>query len=184
MASTTSTLLRGPFVESRLIPGHSGAVGSGFIDFVHPGYSDAGTESNDILVSLPTFDNGGVYYDIAHTACAILAANRWDGYFSLDKDGSDVVEVPRDGILRKKRYYFHVPDASSPYPVVVRFRDWRFPHDHLPPSWAQFRDQLEGEERQGSSGECALSGYADAVESPHLVPVAQATWWTKNRMNR
>ncbi|KAG7423655.1 hypothetical protein Forpi1262_v015327 [Fusarium oxysporum f. sp. raphani] len=56
------------------------------IRFFHPGYgkapisSDAQPPIRDALISFPAFDDGGIVYDIAHTACGILAGNRWDGY--------------------------------------------------------------------------------------------------------
>ncbi|KPM46517.1 hypothetical protein AK830_g41 [Neonectria ditissima] len=116
--------------------------------FFHPGYSGAdGTSDFDVLLSLEAFDDAGtgVHYDTAHTACAILANNRWDGYFSDDRHGRLKAQPP-DGILRKEQYYFCLPSSdpsTHQYPVIARFKDWRFPHGNLPPIWKKLKDQLK-----------------------------------------
>ncbi|KAH7465342.1 hypothetical protein FOMA001_g17269 [Fusarium oxysporum f. sp. matthiolae] len=115
------------------------------IRFFHPGYgkapitNDAQPPIRDALISFPAFDDGGIFYDIAHTACGILAGNKWDGYFSFDRQGETVVERPIDGILRERAYFFCLPQPRNssvdPYPIFARFGDWRFPHNDLPPCW-------------------------------------------------
>ncbi|KAH8650750.1 hypothetical protein BGZ61DRAFT_469186 [Ilyonectria robusta] len=136
------------------------------------------------------FDDGGtgIHYDTAHTACAILANNRWDGYFSHDKHGR-LKAQPLDGILRNEQYYFCLPSSdplTDSYPVIPRFRDWRFPHGDLPPIWKKLKDQLRakgpGDKSKGAN--CLLSNCGDAVESAYLVPSAQSYWWTINLMKR
>ncbi|EEU35129.1 uncharacterized protein NECHADRAFT_102268 [Fusarium vanettenii 77-13-4] len=53
------------------------------IRFFHPGYGKTPISTNayppirDALVSLPAFDDGGIYYDIAHMTCGVLAGNRF-----------------------------------------------------------------------------------------------------------
>src|SRR5438045_646943 len=77
------------------------------IDFCHPGYNFP----HDTLLTLHAFDHpdGGIHYNTAFVACAIVAGNAWHGYFTETRDGP-TVNIGRDGILREKKYYFHVPD--------------------------------------------------------------------------
>jgi hypothetical protein len=51
------------------------------------------------LLILPALDNGGIHYETAHIACAILANNRWDGWFTEEQ--GDRVHVPDDRIIRE-----------------------------------------------------------------------------------
>ncbi|RSL78792.1 hypothetical protein CEP52_017601, partial [Fusarium oligoseptatum] len=182
-------MLRDPIDEPRLIFGCTNAHKPGFIDFVHPGY-DGGDDKSHVLLSLRALDDGGIDYATAHTACGILAANRWDGFFSRDRYGTQKVERSEDGVLRDNRYFYHVPPASTdePYPVLTRFNDWRFPHNALPPLWTRLQRNLSSgvePERVGiNNGHCSLSNYADGVESAHLVPSAQSNWWSRNHMAR
>ncbi|KAF5024555.1 hypothetical protein F66182_3318 [Fusarium sp. NRRL 66182] len=183
------TIIRDPIDEPHLISTRAIAKRPSFIDFIHPGYAESVQDAEgDVLLSLKAFDDNGIDYDTAHTACSILCANRWDGYFSLDRDGSTTVQQPRDGILRQPRYYFHIPSQATsgrdadPYPVVARFSDWRFPHGNLPPLWERLKNELEA--NQVTTRSCCLSNYADAVESAHLVPSAQVSWWSSNRIAR
>ena len=188
------TVIRNPIDEPRLISNGLILSKPRFIDILHPGYDSSGDDAeDDILLSLRAFDDDGIDYDTAHTACAILAANQWDGYFSHDRDGSTRVQPPTDRILRDKSYYFCLPSfpnsSTTPYPIIARFSDWRFPHGCLPPIWRRFQrfqDQLWADHAEGqiNSRHCCLSNYADPVESAHLVPVAQSSWWLRNNMAR
>ncbi|KAH7309075.1 hypothetical protein B0I35DRAFT_360195 [Stachybotrys elegans] len=180
-----------PIDEPRLFSGGRDYSDVPSIRFFHPGYADAGGIPDfDVLLSLEAFDDRGtgIHYDTAHTACAILANNRWDGYFSHDRHGR-LRAQPHDGILREEQYYFCLPSSDPPtdrYPVIPRFRDWRFPHGNLPPIWKKLKDQLRAEGRgdKSRSGNCLLSNCGDAVESAHLVPSTQSYWWTINLMKR
>ncbi|KAK7428168.1 hypothetical protein QQZ08_005234 [Neonectria magnoliae] len=180
--------LREPIDEPRLISSGLSFPKLSHVCFFHPGYGSPGDDSaSHVLLSLRAFDDGGVHYMTAHTACAIIAGNRWDGYFSHDRDEAKKIRPPRDGILREKSYYFWVPSSSTdPYPVIARFNDWRFPHNNLPPLWTQFKSQLSANEQmnEASNGYCCLSNYGNSVESAHLVPVAQSHWWMMNNMDQ
>ncbi|ORY70986.1 uncharacterized protein BCR38DRAFT_321259, partial [Pseudomassariella vexata] len=75
----------------------------------HPGYDE-----NDVpLLSLYGFDDaqGGLYYGLLHTACAIVADNRFDGYLSASSlpEAARLQVVNRDEILAAGEYWFHVP---------------------------------------------------------------------------
>lgn len=162
----------------------------------HPDYGTIPISNNtqppsrDALISVPAFDDGGIHYDTIRIACGILAGNRWDGYFSLERDGRIRVEPPSDGILRERCYFFCLPppvgssttDSINPYPVVPRFHDWRFPHDNLPPLWESIRDELEAGEVETAARNCIFTNYAHAVESAHLVPKMQLEWFNSNSM--
>jgi hypothetical protein len=176
--------------ESRLVPS---AGDSRQIRIIHPGYSSSGGDDEfNVLISFEAFDDGGtgIDYDTAHTACAILANNAWDGYFSEDVDGKKKASPP-DGILRHDRYYFCLPSSISPstdqYPIVPRFKDWRFPHQILPSIWTRLRDQKrldQKRESQSGHGRCLFSNCGDVVEQAHLIPSQQSSWWTENLMKR
>ncbi|KAK7422449.1 hypothetical protein QQZ08_009501 [Neonectria magnoliae] len=180
-----------PIDEPRLFSGGRDYSEVPSVRFFHPGYADAGGIPDfDVLISLEAFDDGGtgIHYDTAHTACAILANNRWDGYFSDDRHGRLRAQPP-DGMLRKEQYYFCLPSSdpsTDRYPVISRFRDWRFPHGDLPPIWKKLKAELraKGPGDKGKGVNCLLSNCGDAVESAHLVPSTQSHWWTINLMKR
>lgn len=66
-----------------------------------------------MLLRLHAWDGaaGGIHYGLAHTACAIIANNRFDGYLSIARDGSSSIETEWDACLPTDShgYYFHVP---------------------------------------------------------------------------
>src|SRR6266487_564593 len=116
------------------------------INFRHPAYPD--DFNQNILLTLYAFDHpdGGLHYGTAFLACALVAGNAWNGYFTTTVDGPKVVKED-DQLLREKNYYFHVaedqqasssssPSQSSAYPICPSFEHWRFPHGDLPPSWS------------------------------------------------
>src|SRR2546421_39139 len=86
-----------------------------YIRFRHPGYQDR----NNVLLTLPGLDvvHGGIHHETARVACAIIANNQFHGYFTEDKEGTQRVLAPEDGILSAEDYYFHVDgqaDGTSP----------------------------------------------------------------------
>ncbi|KAF4449623.1 hypothetical protein FALBO_16621 [Fusarium albosuccineum] len=191
-------LLRDAIDEPQALGESSVTSKTRFIKIFHPGYYEPDEEqydpNGDVLISLPALDDGGIHHDTAHTACAILAANRWDGYFSRDPEGRGKIDRPPDGILRDKSYFFCLPSTSTspgsnehPYPVIARFSDWRFPHDDLPPLWKRLQKHMEdvgaGSQLVDNS-RCCLSNYADGIEQAHLVPSSQSIWWSINAMSQ
>ncbi|KAL8408121.1 hypothetical protein RB594_006792 [Gaeumannomyces avenae] len=156
------------------------------IRFAHPGYD--GVFFSAIFLSLPRFDDGGVCYDTAMTACGLVACNQWSGFFSTDKLGQHRIERPADGILRGDGYYFHLPTASGaePYPIVPRFSDWVFPHRNLPPIWNRLQLQanagLEGLDVNQRPLFCFATKYAHGVDVARCVPSAEREWWSQNNM--
>ncbi|TLD05271.1 uncharacterized protein PgNI_09064 [Pyricularia grisea] len=78
--------------------------------------------------------------------------------------------------------------VQEKYPIVHSFHNWRFPHDNLPPQWARL-DVPEYRPPQllkGPSvivvrdGSCRISGFTNAVELAHLIPVKEKKWFTSN----
>lgn len=74
------------------------------IEILHPGYTDR----NNILLTLhaPDILEGGLYYDFAHQAAAIVTGNHFQGYFSRTTFGQRI-NVPQNAVLKPGRYYFH-----------------------------------------------------------------------------
>lgn len=202
------------------------------IRFRHPGY-----QRHDLLLTLPCFDTAtGLHYGTAHTACAIIANNAFNGYLTASRDGSRL-ELEHDDLLTGRDYWFHVPQPatattlpsnsqeveegiagrmSAPplyyqYPIVPSFGDWEFPHyffDRWPgesfpryhlqkwgPAVAQRPDastqlyraiptsasQVSAIARsQGPA--CRISSSTDYLESAHVIPAAEESWFSRNEM--
>lgn len=72
--------------------------------FHHPAYPP----QDDFLFSLYAWDcpDGGIYYAVAHNSCAIVAGNRFDGYFT---QGEHRIETAMDSVLPPGKYFFHLP---------------------------------------------------------------------------
>jgi hypothetical protein len=81
------------------------------IRFLHPGYPN----EHCLLLVLPALDvPEGVHHGLALDVCAMVADNRWDGYFTLDRAG--LRRIPTDDLelsLRAEAYYFHVPGDNG-----------------------------------------------------------------------
>lgn len=164
--------------------------------FRHPGYP----EFDNIILTLHAPDQtvrGGLHHGTASLACAIIARNAWNGYLSRAINGPRLQE-PVDAILPPGDYYFHVPDATSAYPVYPSFRDWEFPHRNMPPSWQTRNDVLlEGDldtiGAASSSGlstavtrrdmRCIVSGNGDSLQAAHFCPRTQSEWYNHNAMH-
>lgn len=91
-------------------------MGRDRIMFAHPGYP----EPANILLILPRVDRGaasdiiGIHHETALLACQIIADNAFEtGRLTVDKEGQHPVDVPLDGILAEKVYYFVVGDGPS-----------------------------------------------------------------------
>ncbi|THY38487.1 hypothetical protein D6C98_10355 [Aureobasidium pullulans] len=161
------------------------------VTFKHPGYPDQ--FSQNILLTLHAFDDvrGGLHCGTAHIACAIVACNAWDGYFSRTRDGSNRLNLQHDDLILDKVLYFHVPSSDAKYPA--------FPYDDLPPSWprapASDDDALDTDELRAPPSSstltaavlrrdktCVISGQRDCVERAHLCPRSEVDWFDKNGM--
>ena len=83
------------------------------INFRHPAYPPG----DDLLFSLYASDHAdgdsGLHHGLAHTACAIVAGNRHDGYLSESPCGGTRIEAAWDDVLLGRDYYFHVPGSGN-----------------------------------------------------------------------
>ena len=162
---------------------------------LHPDYPDG----KNNLIGLPANDDGGIHYDTVLVACQILANNRWDGYFARKTAAPaaaapvfERVERPADNMLRGHEHYFCLPDRpapnpDSPYPIVVTFTDWRFPHSGMPSIWSDV-DLNPGhlgagvEERSMPTEGCCITACGDATEKSHVVHRNLGDWFNVNHM--
>ena len=165
------------------------------IRFCHPGYPPPNT-----LLSLPRTDGTpsgtyGVHHRTALLACEIIANNAFGaGHLTLDQEGQQRIDTPLDGILTEGVYYFIIGEgpgmsAMNPclstlvntyflldrYAVVPSFRDWKFPHGHIPDSWPQAISTY-GEHR------CGVTRFSRPLEMAHLVPKEEVDWYVRNEM--
>ena len=167
------------------------------IRFRHPGYVDNFGQS--VLFEIYAFDdnNGspGLHYRTALTACAIVAGNAWDGYFTTRQGGQEIQHPAGQMLSSPQDYYFHVPaNHREPYPIFPSFADWIFPHDALPSDFEiTLPTALMLAPRAASSFSvavaerdkaCRLSLYMDCIESAHLVPKEEVEWFRSNEMTR
>jgi hypothetical protein len=60
---------------------------------------------------LPTF---AVHHSTALIACQIIANNASTGFLSISRERAGRIQVPPDGILTEKTYYF-ILEEDSPY---------------------------------------------------------------------
>ena len=139
---------------------------------------------------LPAFDSGGVHHETARIACAILADCKWDGYFSLTRDGVRLEDAGADTILTAPQYYFFLepPPAactdSEPHPAVLSFDHFTCPAV-LPPSWSTPSLDIgpSRSERVTDRDEtCRITSWSIPLEIAHIVPLAESEWWRRNRM--
>ncbi|KAI3317243.1 hypothetical protein HD806DRAFT_515595 [Xylariaceae sp. AK1471] len=173
------------------------------IEFRHPAYQNPPKK----LLSLNAVDRdelwNGLDYEVALTACGIVACNRWEGWFSTKKQDGSFQRVPRpeNGILPCPQpgnpYYFFVSDdVSEKYPIVPSFEHWPFPHNALPKLWEGLSSSLAFSPNPGTSlfdgdprsvarmrdGGCRITGFRAAPEAAHLVPVEAQGWFEHNGM--
>lgn len=83
----------------------------------HPAYDS----STNIIASFASTDNDGdtygVQFHMVHTACAIIANNRFDGWFSTSENATAAkIQLDDNAILPAQDYFFHVPaPLGEPY---------------------------------------------------------------------
>jgi hypothetical protein len=166
--------------------------------FRHPGYGD----DTNVLFKLQASDiddhgQPGLLAQFAIDACAIIAGDYAGGrgWLSLSRDGSASIDAT--STLCERSYYFHLNAAEDPYPIVPNFRQWKYPHDRLPPHW----QQLAVDTSPASSsvtlapsnlttallmrdGSCRLSGCREQLQVAHVVPQTELDWWKANDMSR
>lgn len=158
----------------------------------HPAYPPGAT----LLLGFPGLDSssGGIDFNFVHTACAIVADNRFDGYLSLQSLG-DAQPLERTSTLNAGDYYFHVPPPTTSssdehdrqphlYPVVASFRCWTFPDANL---WTGCVGELWASSISMSRcshnpSACVLTGHTNAVDDAHIIPSGEGQWLLNNDM--
>ncbi|KAF5017923.1 hypothetical protein F66182_10119 [Fusarium sp. NRRL 66182] len=148
------------------------------IFFYHPGYQDG----HNLLLNLPALDAGGIHHETARIACAILAACRFDGYFSTSKNGPRIPDRS-DDILQNTKYYFCIENETN-YPIVPSFDNFQCP-DELPESWLDDVASIEPgvyRDARERDNTCRITGSFLPTELAHIIPQAQSEWWQKNLM--
>ena len=199
------------FIPRVAVPAEAATPASSFsgnrnelVKFRHPGYSDA--YDQNVFLSLHAFDRagGGIHYNTALVACAIVAGNAWEGYFTTQRQGEKIV-AGDDDILLGRSYYFHLPSfppVADPYPLYLAFEHWYFPHDSLPPGWAALvpdvDDAVIGNDTVLAppsasnltsailrrDGSCRVTNSRDYIETAHLCPRKEAAWFEANEMGQ
>ncbi|KAI0478367.1 hypothetical protein F4859DRAFT_54853 [Xylaria cf. heliscus] len=141
----------------------------------------------------------GVHHETARVACCILANCRWDGYFSLSRDGPPIERGP-DDILLASRYFFRLDRVHEsrghdinddeginraeevPYPVVPSFDHFRFPPS-LPRSWTGALIPPSAVDKVSVRDQtCRITCSSSPNEIAHVVPAARERWWQANAM--
>ncbi|KAK0703476.1 hypothetical protein B0T26DRAFT_600418, partial [Lasiosphaeria miniovina] len=150
---------------------------------LHPNYGDA----SNVIFSLPCVDplpqsdsplDYGVHHQTVLVAAQVVANNAFDGYLALDKKGIQPVLIPLEGILIGRKCFFIVPGDEF-YPIVPSFQDWQFPHDKLPDSWPAVAPT-----EAAQAAQCVITRFPWALDSAHIAPTAQTSWFDDNGMSR
>ncbi|KAM3547455.1 hypothetical protein ARSEF4850_010020, partial [Beauveria asiatica] len=153
----------------------------------HPAYPD----SENILISLPALDDGGIHYGTAHAVCAILANFQYKGYFTLTPKG-EAVDCDGDDILMAADYYFQIPGVHK-WEVVANFGSSVFPHGDLHPLWLldslRIPTATDQPRETACNGivlardrSCRLVNAIHSAEGAHLLPKSEESWYTANSM--
>ncbi|KAH8695718.1 hypothetical protein GQ44DRAFT_719434 [Phaeosphaeriaceae sp. PMI808] len=171
------------------------------IQFCHPGY----VKKNTLFTLWATDESApgtsGLYARFALDACAIVAANRHDGWLSIYQDIDDARKHPigAETVLHGRKYYYHLeplPDdeLGEPYKIVPHFGEWEFPHDGMPPHWqdmaadraapasARSRSNLSDALRT-QDGYCSISRCREKLQAAHIVPQVEGEWFERNNMS-
>lgn len=161
------------------------------IKIFHPGYDDKIVP----LMYFPGYDSkeGDLWYDVAHTACAIITNNRFDGYLSTRRD-SQSSRVSGD-LLAPGNYWWHLPggilsemchcaisclqslDFCQPYAIIADFRDWQYPQ-YVPENWRS--PTLKREKKEIA---CQLSQEYHSLNKAHIVPTSETEWFNTNGLH-
>lgn len=141
------------------------------------------------LIALPAADvifwdsEPGVDYLLAHTACSIIACNRFDGYFET-AHGDRVNDT---NILPAGEYNFVVPGyGSDPYTVTPSLSHYEFRDSDVPPAWRALANVHTPPTRptrftiQGSI--CRLTEYTRSIERAHIIPRHERQWFKSSEM--
>ena len=147
-----------------------------------------------IFLRFPAYDlpgpqfQFGLHHETALTACTIVAYNH-PGYLSKLRDrDADPVDVALDSVLLPGSYYYHLYDATAEelYPICRDFRNWKFPHGKMPPSWlaepqTDVLDWPSGstaisQKVKDRDNACLISGSTECLTTAHIVSKEDGIW--------
>ena len=136
-------------------------------------------------------------HDLVHTACAVFAGNRFEGWLSATRDASKRHAVAPQGLLPVGDYYFHVPPEDSavnefanptlsPYPIDRTFRFWPFPHSRIPAPWkdALIEEQLAPKPAKQRDGTCRVTNHRESTASAHIILASETNWFGVKTMDQ
>lgn len=198
----------------------------------HPGYRSNPNNILLILPAVDSYRHGdpvnpeirrGLHHRTVLTASAIIANNEFKrAHFTHDQAGNERVAAGLDDVLEPGDYWLHLrledpppfsgnvnssassphPQDPAPYPVVSSFRDWRFPHGHLPPEWRTSHQPPPPQSNPdpnttapapshaipvpAATPPCCVTAFRTGVERCHLVPQERPLkeWFISNAMFR
>ncbi|KAK2037072.1 hypothetical protein LZ31DRAFT_589132 [Colletotrichum somersetense] len=154
------------------------------VNFFHPGYPPP----LDFLFALPCVDPvdegdagatrqpKGLHHHTALLACQIVANNAFEsGRLYFDRQGAQPVldRIPTYGLLMPGEYFFVVNSDRN-------FRDWRFPHGHIPHAWPSPKPAPATD----TGRRCALTNHSSGLTSAHIIPREEGEWFMQNGMSR
>ncbi|KAI1091179.1 hypothetical protein F5B19DRAFT_493708 [Rostrohypoxylon terebratum] len=177
-------------------------VSAGGVNIFHSGYQSYYSP----LLYFPTFDDGGIDYNLAYLACCILVGNAWPRsgddsncpYLAESCDRTAPrVSRPPDGILRKSSYYLFVPACpKSEFPITPNFSNWVFPHGNLPDifrdivihpvPWhkVQNMSRVKSEAIAARDECCRVTQAFSGSQWAHIIPRSRKNWFLMNNMSR
>ncbi|KAJ6626369.1 hypothetical protein B0H10DRAFT_1999061 [Mycena sp. CBHHK59/15] len=144
----------------------------------------------------------GVPLALVLDACQIIANNA-RGYLTLYGDQTEIA-IPSDtpgDLLRPGKYHYRVPShTDGPYPICLEFRAWE-PPVAVPQNWAHERWAPPGSDSAAvdadvvstvtwsnlshdvkrTDGRCAVTGDRSRLNTSHLIPQAESTWFEHYR---
>lgn len=126
----------------------------------------------------------------------MIAGNRWDGFFTNDIDGT-ALQFAHGDIIPTGEYYFRIEGSTpeDPYPIIPTFREWPFPHNNLPPSWADsippssptsgrlYAPSMLSTAIITQNKTCRMSDFEEGTEAAHLCPRSELEWSQQNLMS-
>ncbi|GAM88707.1 hypothetical protein ANO11243_067410 [Dothideomycetidae sp. 11243] len=172
---------------------------------LHPGLSSPNTLLRFPALDRATDGTSGVDYLLVHTACSIVACNRFDGVFE-DLDGG-VVSGGASGVLPAGKYNFVVPskhgrpeelwpgtlmltrseDCSEPYPVVPSLTHYEFRDTDVPMQWRSLSNVrspiTEPDKSSPQLIVCRMTRFTRCIEEAHIIPKIEPSWFNTNEMS-
>jgi HNH endonuclease len=145
--------------------------------------SSVSTPDFETYVTIPeTLVSGAIHYGTAFLACALIAGNVWDGYFTTTVDG-ERIEMENDRLLFGDNYYFHVP-SSDCYPIYPSFKEWFSGVSQVVPSGDNVPASNLALTVVTRDRHCQVTGCHDRIEAAHICPRKESDWFDKNGMFR